>query len=90
MLLNHTSIPAEPEVFPVLSFARLVSAVRTAARQRGIKGDPLDFGAPMGTAEVELAALDIFHALPREISRWDKDLATKMCRAVVRTHGGTR
>jgi len=75
-----------------IGLGRLAVEVRRAARRRGIKsGDPLNFAAPMGSMNVELVAAELYLDLPNEVRSLNPDLASKMCKAVARTHasGGT-
>ena len=68
-------------------FGHLLGAVKTAARQLGLNGDPLaDRPLLTGSLEQKLLTIDLFTRIPRRLREPVSDLAWQMCERTVLSH----
>ncbi|MCA9246667.1 MAG: hypothetical protein KDA42_06115 [Planctomycetales bacterium] len=73
-----------------ITFTQTKTAITRIAKQAGFTGDPLADPPPLATGDEELAAVNLYLAIPPRLRLIDRDLVHRMCRAVVLTTEGRR
>jgi hypothetical protein len=70
-----------------IKFGRITTAVRAAARAKGITGDPFAEVPPfLCTAGAELIAAEIFLDVPKSVRKAAPKLCMQLCRSIVHSY----